>query len=186
MSRDIDTGLRPFDEVFRGEDDGNSAGKVYVPHVACHMSHPALPLGHGTLLGGNCYIHDRWSNVDLYVALDRYHKHPHYDPKRSVQPRAVHYPIQNMSVPSKPDKFDRLILDIVVELELGHTVHVGCIGGHGRTGLVLVAVAARMGYEIDPIKFVRDNYCKKAVESKSQIDFLVKHYGAKPHKPRHG
>lgn len=35
-----------------------------------------------------------------------------------------------------------------------------------------------MGEE-DAITYVRKNYCQKAVESKSQVEFLHKHYGIK-------
>ena len=57
-------------------------------------------------------------------------------------------------------------------------VHVGCIGGHGRTGLVLSALVAQMTGMPDPISYVRKHYCTKAVESTEQVTFLTKHFGA--------
>lgn len=49
-----------------------------------------------------------------------------------------------------------------------------CMGGHGRTGTALASVLVEccgMGV-IEAVKFVRSNYCKEAVETQSQIDYL--------------
>jgi hypothetical protein len=59
----------------------------------------------------------------------------------------------------------------------GKTVHVGCVGGHGRTGIVISAIVAELTGKKDAIQWVRKHYCKKAVESKAQVQFLMKHYG---------
>jgi len=51
----------------------------------------------------------------------------------------------------------------------GSTIEVGCIGGHGRTGTVLACMAVLAGVPgKDAVKFVRDHYCKHAVESARQ------------------
>jgi hypothetical protein len=83
-------------------------------------------------------------------------------------------------------EFKKLIAWLDEQLSSGLKVHVGCVGGHGRTGTVLSAlVAARIarGVEIavdgDVIGYVRTNYCKKAVETAAQVEFLVQHYGVK-------
>jgi len=48
-----------------------------------------------------------------------------------------------------------------------------CIGGHGRTGTILSVLVGLIHPEYgDPVKWVRDNYCEKAVESKKQIDYV--------------
>jgi hypothetical protein len=65
----------------------------------------------------------------------------------------------------------------------GKSIHVGCIGGHGRTGTVLTAIMAELTEKTDAIQWVRAHYCKKAVESEEQVDFLVKHYGVTTAKP---
>jgi len=51
-----------------------------------------------------------------------------------------------------------------------------CVGGHGRTGLVLSILAYLMcnKAKTDPIKFVRDNYCENAVETYKQIEYIEK------------
>lgn len=159
-------------------------GKVYISNKPCHESHPDLHILNGTLVGGNCRHHDRHKKVDLYVALDGSMQHPIFDPALTFK-RCVYYPIKNMGIPNNPEKFKILINTIVHYLMGGKKVHVGCIGGHGRTGMVLAAVAATasdMGLEVpekDAIGWVRANYCKKAVETKAQEGFLVTHFGCK-------
>lgn len=155
--------------------------KVYVPQgPACHMSHPELMIGGGRLLGGNCRDHDRHKGVDLYVALDYGMAHPKFDV--GVKPSAcVYYPIENMKIPKIPTKFSALIDYLLGVLAQGQTVHVGCIGGHGRTGLVIAAIVARLKIAPgnDAIEWTRQHYCHKAVETKEQENFLVVHFGAK-------
>lgn len=154
-------------------------GKVFIPQgQRCHETHPDLKIGGGTLVGGNCRDHKRHSNVALYVALDSSQRHPDFDPK---QPPAhcVYYPIQNMKVPGNPAKFHDLVNLIISTLAQGKKVHVGCIGGHGRTGLVIAAVVAKLGIDHDAIGWTRENYCKNAIETKAQENFVVVHFGAK-------
>lgn len=51
----------------------------------------------------------------------------------------------------------------------GRRVEVGCIGGHGRTGLMLAVMATIIDPDIEnAVKYVQDNYCSHAVESKVQ------------------
>lgn len=164
-------------------------GKLVIKAGACHETHPDLALGGGTLIGGNCRDHGRHAGVNLYVALDYGMAHPKFE--AGAEPaQCIYYPIENMRVPNKPDKFAALIDFIVAELAKGKRVHVGCIGGHGRTGLVIGAVVARLGVapDNDAIGWVRANYCKRAIETTGQENFLVVHFGAKmpPVKPDDG
>ncbi len=59
----------------------------------------------------------------------------------------------------------------------GETVGVHCMGGHGRTGyfasavLWLLEVPQLAGYT-DPVKYIREKYCKKAIESAAQLKSL--------------
>lgn len=150
--------------------------------MRCHHRHPPLSILNGTLLGGNCKDHAHHENVDLFVALDDYQKAPLFTTKDDLA-YCVNYPITNMKAPNRIDKFQRLVSTIVDFLDEGKTVHVGCIGGHGRTGLVIAAVVARLGIagdDNDAIGWVRENYCKKAVESQEQVGFLVTHFKVKP------
>lgn len=50
-----------------------------------------------------------------------------------------------------------------------------CQGGHGRTGTALSILAALTGVAAgDPVKFIRENYCQKAVETMSQCAYIKK------------
>lgn len=160
--------------------DSSGGGKLFIAQGArCHESHPDLQLGGGTLIGGNCRDHKRHKGVDLYVALDGSQEHPLFE-IGELPPRCVYYPIQNMGIPARPDKFKALIEMILLALSAGNRVHVGCIGGHGRTGMVIAAVVARLNEPgFDAIKWTRDNYCIKAVETKPQEGFLVTQFGVK-------
>ena len=58
-------------------------------------------------------------------------------------------------------------------LEEGHTLEVGCAGGHGRTGTFVTGMMVLTGFHPkEAIKEIRANYCHKAVESKAQEELL--------------
>ena len=48
---------------------------------------------------------------------------------------------------------------------------------------MLVALSKVIGGHDDAIAYVREHYCKEAVETKSQVDFLMKHFGVKTATP---
>lgn len=154
----------------------------------CYETHPPLPLGDGLVIYGGSCGHPVVEDADVYVGLD-------YSIKKSekaypwVPGESFLYPITDMNPPSDADSFKQLIEWLAVQLSANKKVHVGCIGGHGRTGTVFAALVAVLMGKKDAIQYVRDNYCQKAVESQSQIAFLMKHYGvssADPAKGHHG
>lgn len=68
--------------------------------------------------------------------------------------------------------WDKILLTIKAQKK---DVLVSCIGGHGRTGTALAILAALSGAckeDEDPIEFVRDIYCKYAVEKKIQCEYV--------------
>lgn len=78
-----------------------------------------------------------------------------------------YYPIRDYHVlPS--DVADQAVSRIVSALENKKKVGIFCLGGHGRTGYLACLVLGALDYA-DPIRYVRENYCKLAVESNSQI-----------------
>ena len=61
----------------------------------------------------------------------------------------------------------------------GNNILVHCVGGHGRTGTLLMCLLLREGYTGDVLFWLRKNYCKKAVETKRQIEYLQSAYQLK-------
>ena len=62
-------------------------------------------------------------------------------------------------------------------LDEGHTLEVGCAGGHGRTGTFVTGMMVLTGFHPkEAIKEIRANYCHKAVESKAQEELLGELY----------
>ena len=144
----------------------------------CYRTHKPLKLQSGyTVYGGSCsdpVVQD----ADIYVGLDgSMGDHPSMLPW--TKPQGVYYRIPDMQVPTNPETFKKLILWLVKALKDGKKVHVGCIGGHGRTGMVLSALVKELDGEVDAIEYVRKHYCDSAVETSSQVDFLHKHFGIK-------
>lgn len=163
---------------------GKSSGGNY---KNCHETHKPLEVVPGVFItGGSC----SWPlpGKDIYVGFDSdmklTGKHlPFYE----GEGQELYFPMEDRQPPDDPVMFAKLVEHVANALVSGKTVHCGCIGGHGRTGTFLAALVKFMRNETDAIKFVRDNYCEKAVESQSQVDFLVKHWGITAQKPRdHG
>lgn len=78
-----------------------------------------------------------------------------------------YYPIRDYSVLPN-DVADQATSRIVSALENKKKVGIFCLGGHGRTGYLACLVLGALDYA-DPIRYIRENYCKLAVESNSQI-----------------
>lgn len=152
---------------------------TYAPR--CYEKHPVVPVLNGLLCGGSCSS-PVVTDADVYVALDGFTKHsggfPWDPPSKVVH---VSFPISDGQAPKLDthDTFKKMVTWLVEQLKLGKKVHVGCMGGHGRTGLVLAAVVAEALGEKDAITWVREKYCVKAVESSSQVSFLSALYGTK-------
>lgn len=147
------------------------------PFKRCFETHPALPIGDYKVYGGSCgspIVKD----ADVYVGLD-------LSMTRSAKAfpweegHSFLFHIQDMNVPTDPAAFTKLIDWLAEQVISNAKVHIGCIGGHGRTGTVLAALVTAMTGEKDSIDYVRNNYCKKAVESHAQVAYLVKHFGIK-------
>ena len=167
---------------YNGNDYGNYTAQAYAP--MCYESHPALPLGNGLVIYGGSCLHPIVADADVYVGLDS---------GMRVSDRALPwadkptieflYRITDMSIPSDPVAFVKLIDWLAEQVMLGKKVHVGCIGGHGRTGMVFAALVKVMLGEDDAIAYVRKNYCKKGVETTEQIKFLMDLFGIKTATP---
>lgn len=60
---------------------------------------------------------------------------------------------------------------VVTAMGKGKPIYVGCMGGMGRTGLFMAALAKAWGIR-DPVKYVRRNYYPHAVETADQFLFV--------------
>jgi hypothetical protein len=151
-------------------------------YTPCYKTHAGLKIGEYTVYGGNCAtpaVHD----ADIYVGLD-----PSFSTfllpmcafgREDRSCERIYYYIRDMSVPGDPNEFKSLIDYLIKNIRAGKKVHIGCIGGHGRTGIVLAALANVLGGIEDAITYVRENYCEKAVETAEQGRFLNRHFGIK-------
>lgn len=140
-----------------------------------------------TIYGGSCH-HPDIEDADLYVSLDveqpvYYWEQPWYEDEGK---KHIRFPIEDMFIPEDTEDFKFCIEHIQYALSQGKKVHVGCIGGHGRTGMVLAALIQesmgdnifdKEGNKISAIDYVRENYAKKAVETVPQILFLHYNFG---------
>lgn len=173
-------------DLFNNLPSGGGYGSTYKSSKPrCHTTHKPLQLGIGEILGGSCGSPRK--GYDIYIGFDYGMKMQHQpfpweqtsDPVIEFQ-----YRITDMCAPKSPKDFQKMVEWCAEQLNMGKKIHVGCIGGHGRTGTFLAALVSL--YEDltdDPIAYVRKEHCKKAVESKSQIKFLMKHFGCKKAKP---
>ena len=147
----------------------------------CHTTHKPMKFGKGELLGASCSSPRK--GYDIYLGLCysmsyRFQTAPWETTKKSAVIE-TEFVINDGSPPKSPAKFKKMIEWLCTQLHDGKKVHVGCIGGHGRTGLVVAAVRKVMDGDKDAITWTRKNHCKRAVETQSQVNFLHKHFGIK-------
>lgn len=166
----------------KGKSPGKKAGGTF---KRCYLSHPPLPLTEGLFVHGGSCGSPSVKDADIYIGFDHVmSKTNRRFPWETGE--EVHLIIQDMSVPASPEQFKNLVVWAAKRIRKGKKVHAGCIGGHGRTGLFLAALVKHMMGIDDAITYVRENYCKKVVESQAQITFLEKHWGIAPVQPTKG
>ncbi len=147
--------------------------------VRCWEDHKPIKILKGEILGAACGHPQK--GYDIYIGLDHgmefQKKGWPWQSNGNEGPVEFLFPITDMSVPKDVKNFKAMIKWMAKQLEDGKRIQVGCIGGHGRTGLVLAALVQVTGTAPkNAIQWVRKHHCKKAVESASQIKFLMKHY----------
>ena len=86
-------------------------------------------------------------------------------------------PIKDFGVPHNLTRefWDALRDDIYAILKRGDKVVVFCQGGHGRTGMAAAILCWLLNPKAvgeDPIQWVRDRYCHKAVETVNQVKYV--------------
>lgn len=150
----------------------------------CYTTHKPLSLGGSLVIhGGSCYS-PIVTDADIYVGLDRGMPSPKqaypWEPGHSFL-----FEIEDGTAPKDKASFIAMIDWLAAQISDGKKVHVGCIGGHGRTGTVLSALVKVMLSDKDASEYIRANYCKKAIETKAQVAFLSSVFGINPVKERH-
>jgi len=83
-------------------------------------------------------------------------------------------PIEDYSV-LPPDVLDATVNRVIRYIQDGAKVGVYCFGGHGRTGYLAACIIGRLRPDLDPIAFLRECYCKKAVESNEQVEAIAEY-----------
>ena len=149
----------------------------------CAHDHPGLKIKtvdgkEFTVYGGACGdpVH---KGLDIYVALDHSTSHDSAAYPWHGTRQFIYFPISDMSVPKDAAEFMLMVGWLAMQIEAGKRVHVGCLGGHGRTGMVLAALVKVISGNEDAIPYVREFYCQKAVETTAQAEWLHKHFGIK-------
>jgi len=155
-----------------------------VQYERCFHSHPPLPLGDGLVIYGGSCGSPAVKDADVYVGFDRIMAWSGRQfPWRQGEEFLIE--VTDAAAPSalRAEDWKYAVTWVAQQVKLGRKVHVGCIGGHGRTGMFLAALVAEMAVDPDPIAYVRKHYCQKAVETREQVRFLEKQYGCPTAKP---
>jgi protein-tyrosine phosphatase len=76
-------------------------------------------------------------------------EHPTYLKEEQEHFTSYHTPIHDYDIPTDKEKFMEVLGEILRTLEFGHNIYIHCFGGTGRTGMVLLALAAITGKNID-------------------------------------
>lgn len=80
----------------------------------------------------------------------------------------------DFGLPVDRDAFLTTSADLLDRARSGQRVEIGCVGGHGRTGTALAALAVLTGLPADEaVDWVRMSYCAEAIETKEQQLFVA-------------
>ena len=82
----------------------------------------------------------------------------------------IRIPWQDGSIPALPRKFWEDLLREIRRLK--KDVLISCQGGHGRTGVALSILYGLITGSKTPIGDIRGLYCREAVETHSQVDYV--------------
>jgi hypothetical protein len=116
------------------------------------------------------YADDEWSALEPFARDDVSAAH-HY---LSIDWR-------DWSAPPVPPKFWQAFHDTVRSKGIKRVI-VHCEGGHGRTGTALAALLMTLKKcsATDAADFIHTDYCKEAIESESQVEYLTNLSSQKP------
>jgi hypothetical protein len=93
--------------------------------------------------------------------------------KEIAAPCDINMPMADFSVPTKGQVDIALTLAIDCILT-GKPLYVGCMGGRGRTGLMLALIAKAFQVK-SPVPYVRKHYFSHAVETPEQYKWVTRY-----------
>jgi protein-tyrosine phosphatase len=77
-------------------------------------------------------------------------------------------------LPSDPERAAAQITEAFARARAGERVEIGCLGGRGRTGTVLAAMAVLAGVPpTEAVRWVREHYDVEAVETREQAKWVL-------------
>lgn len=167
--------MKHYDDLL-GFSSGSPSGGKPTGFAKCYSTHPGLKIGEFEVFGGSCSS-PVVLDADIYIGFDYSMSFSKGHWPWAKTSEEVYFQIKDMHAPSNAAEFKQLVGWAAGQIQAGKKLHAGCIGGHGRTGTFLAALVTFMTGELDSITYVRKHYCKKAVETHDQIEFLNKHFG---------
>jgi protein-tyrosine phosphatase len=126
-----------------------------------------------TLPDGSSVIAVSW-DPDPYTR-DQQPDHGLYlDPRWAPPWSHDHADWPDFGLPRDRVAFLAALRDVLERSRAGQRVEIGCVGGHGRTGTALAALAVLTGHpSAEAVDWVRANYCPSAVETPEQQAFIA-------------
>jgi hypothetical protein len=148
----------------------NNYGTTYMTHKCRHFEFPVV-FPDGTIVHATSKKDRKEGDhrPDLGMYLDS-----------SWTPASLAYYVKwwDYGLPEWDDVAIQTIQVVLDAAKAGQFVEIGCIGGHGRTGVVLAAMASVCGVPpLKAVKWVRKNYCKEAIETEQQ-EWWVEYFHA--------
>lgn len=83
----------------------------------------------------------------------------------------VHIPTEDFQTPD-PTVVAQYLPDVLRVLTHDRELYVCCMGGWGRTGLMLAIIAKAWGIK-DPVTFMRSHYSEKGIETSAQEEYVA-------------
>jgi hypothetical protein len=141
-------------------------------------NHPELKISNVIITGGK--NKEQMNKADILIFFDTLFMPKNIilsnDPNLSsgIDQTIVYFPIVDQYTPDK-ELLNGLLkyLNYEITYQGNKRIHMQCMGGHGRTGLVLACLIHKILDEQNPVKWVKENYCIKAVESNRQYQFIA-------------
>lgn len=164
------------------EEDDYTFDPKNPPLKGCTVMHPPLSIfikDKKYDIFGSSSITPNIQDADIYISLEKYCSTFDWEqPWVNEKKQHIRYFINDGDVPDNTENFKKAISFTIEQLKQNKKIHIGCISGHGRTGMFLSAIVQETmtdylkKKDISAIDYVRDNYCAHAVENLKQVLFL--------------